>query len=384
MTKLNKAFVWFLMLTKRLLLQWGFVVMLCAIPVIVMLTNAAMGEDSGIVHIVLSYEQKDEAVDRIISNLMNEDGVIRFSVEENPEIAREGVREYKYDAAWIFPGEYIKKMDEYITSGKDEFIRIIEREETIPLKIANEKLFAAIYSDFSYSIYKNFTYKELVSENVVPESELRDAYDSMPRSRDIIKIEKLDSTVTNPETMNYLNVPIRGILSLLVVLCTLTGAMYFLKDTKEGKYDWMPYKRRVLPAWASCFSAALLSCITMLITILASGLGTGILNELLPTVLFAVMTAGFGTLLSFIVRSPGRLGALIPGIIIVMLVLSPIFFNLKVMAPISRMLPTFYYLYSVYNHTYLMYSCLYCVIIYGVVIVLNYFASNLKENKSII
>ena len=384
MTKLNKAFVWFLMLTKRLLLQWGFVVLLCSIPIIVSLTNIAMKEDSGIMHVALSYEHKDEAVDQVISRLTSEDGVMRFSVLDDPEMARRGVKEHKYDAAWIFSGDYKKNLDYYIGTDEKAFITVIQREENIPLQISREKLFAAIYTDFSYSVYKNFMYKEIVSENAVPESELKNTYDRMPRSRDIIRIEKLDSNVENPETINYLNVPIRGILSLLVVLCTLAGAMYFLKDTKEGKFDWMPYKRRAIPAWASCFSAALLSGIIMLITLQVSGIGTGVLNELLPTFLFLIAVSGFGTLLCFIVRSPGRLGALIPGIIIVMLVLSPIFFNLKVLAPISRMLPTYYYLYSVYNHTYLIYTCIYCAVVYGLVIIVNYFASNLKGNKSII
>lgn len=386
MTKFNRALVWFLMLTKRLILQWSFIIMLCAIPVVVSLTNVIVSDDdTGILHIALSYEEEDETVDKIIKKLMDEDSVIQYSLVPSVEEARQGVKNQTYDVAWIFPGDFKEKMDEYIKSYNGEpFIEIFLREETIPMRVAKQKLFAAVYSEFSYSIFKNFIYEEIVSEEVVPEQELMDTYSRMPRGQDIIEIEKLNAKVKKNETSNYLNAPIRGLLSLIVMLCTLTGAMYYLKDMQEGKYDWLPYRKRILPAWASCFAGSTLACVTMLIAVMVSGIGIGFLNEIVPTILFAIAAAGFGTVFCIIIRSPGKLGALIPGILIVMLALSPIFFNVRAIMEVSYMLPTYHYLYAVHNKNYYLYLMLYCVIVYAVIFVLNILVSNIKSNKSIL
>jgi len=386
MTKLKRALVWFLMLTKRLVLQWGFVIMLCAIPIVVSLTNVLVSDDdNGILHIALSYEEKDEAVEKVITKLMEEDSVIQYKLVPTPDEARLGVKNNTYDVAWIFPKDFKEKLDAFIKSDNEEpFIEIFLREETIPIRIAKQKLFSAIYSDFSYSIYKNFVYEVLVTDEQVSEEEVLETYSRMPREQDIIEVEKLNAKVKKDESSNYLNAPIRGLLSLIVMLCTLTGAMYYLKDMQEGKYDWLPYRKRILPAWASCLAGSSLACLTMLVAVLISGIGTGFLNEILPTILFALAAAGFGTVFCIIVRSPGKLGALIPGIIIVMLALSPIFFNVRSMLAISYMLPTYHYLYAIHNVNYFWYYILYCIAVYAVVFVLNMLVSNIKGNKSIL
>jgi len=385
MSQLRKAFVWFYMLGKRLLHQWGFVVLLCAIPIIVTVTNVAMSQDSGVLRVVLCNENKDPAAEEIIEKLMEEDSVILFSTVATPDEAVKAVESHKFDAAWIFPDNFSEKLDDYMGKRSSEpFVRVVEREENISLRIAKEKLFGAIYPEVSYSLYKNYVYSEIVSEDDIPESAIKSKYDSMPRSKDIIKLEKLNGEKESANKINYLNSPIRGILSLIVVLCSLTAAMYFLKDQSEGKFDWMPYRKRIIPALASCLSASLLSSIAVFLAIQFSGISTGFFNEIIPTILFIIGTAGFCTILCTFVRSPGKLGALIPGIIIIMLALSPIFFNLKVLRPVRLMLPTYYYLQAIYNVKYYLYFAFYCVAVYGIAFILNMIFSNIKNKKFVI
>lgn len=385
MSQLRKGFVWFYMLSKRLLHQWGFVILLCAIPIIVFATNTAMLQESGVLRIALCNEAGDELAEKVVKKLLEEDSVILFSRVENPEVAKKGVEKHIYDSAWIFPEDFSEKLDGFVGGRtKKPFVQVFEREDNISLRISKEKLFGAIYSEVSYSTFKNFVYSELVTENDISEAELRTRYDEMPRGRDIIQIEKLNNEKKSVGDVNYLNSPIRGILSLIVVLCALTAAMYFLKDQAEGKFDWMPYKKRIIPALASCFSAALLSSVAVFLAIQFSGISTGFCNEIIPTVLFVVGTAGFCVILCTLVRSPGKLGALVPGILIVMLVLSPIFFNLKVLRPIRLMLPTYYYLKAVYNPKYCYYFIMYIIAVYGSAFILNMIFSNIKNKKFVI
>ena len=175
----------------------------------------------------------------------------------------------------------------------------------------------------------------------------------------------------NNENINYLNAPIRGMLSLLVILATLAAGMYFLADQEEGRYDWMSYEKRLRPAFGSCFAAATLSGIAVLVAVMLSGIRTAIWIELIAMMLFILSATGFGFLMATIFRSPGKLGASLPFFIISMLALCPIFFNVKMLPAIRLLLPPTYYLRSVYEPRYLGYAVVYTVSVYALTFVVN-------------
>ena len=383
MNKLSKYLIWFYMLTKRLLRQWSFVLLLCLIPCSILLTNIAMSEESGVVHILLCAEGNDAKTKEIIDNLINDDSIIRFSLCESPEEAEKIVANHKADAAWIFADDFTKKIDEYVKkSDIDEpFIRIIESESTIFSKIAKEKLFGEIYDSISYSIYENFVYSNIVSEEKVPQATLEKYYNKMQKGKDIVEIEHLNAT-PNDNKVTYLTAPIRGILALMVVLCTLTSAMIFLREQSQGKFSWLPVRKRIIPAIASCFSAACLSALAAFITIQFSDISTSIGKEFFSMLLYILSVTGFCTVLLTFFKSSGKFGATIPGIIIVMLVLSPIFFNIKVLRPVRLMLPTHYYINSIYETTYYFYTLIYCFVIYTIAIISNYILAERKNDDS--
>ncbi len=384
MTRIRKYFVWFFMLSKRLLHQWSFIVLLCMIPIIVPLTNIAMSQESGVVRIALCHEGDDASASKIISSLMDYDGIILFSTTDSEEEAREDVSNHTVDAAWIFPGSFSEKLDAFTAYKSTEpFVEVIEREPSLSVSLAREMLFGAIYKDVSFSIYKNFSYSEIVKEDVVSESVVKQYYDVLHRRGDIISIEKLNSGKTTKKESNYLTAPIRGILALMILLCTLTAAMHFLKEQSEGRFDWLPMKRRLAPALASCLSAACLSAATVLLTIHFSNISTGFINELISILLYVASCTGFCMVLSILFRSPGRFGALIPGLILITLVLSPIFFNMKILRPIQLMLPAHYYLNSVYNVKYYLYTIYYCIVTYALGFLLNAVLANRKYHKSV-
>ena len=386
MRRFRKYFVWFYMLCKRILHKWSFILLLCLVPIIIPITDVAMTQESGIVRVILCNEGADAAAEKIIRSLIEDDSVIMFSTADSVSSAEEAVREHRADTAWIFPSNFSKILDRYIAGDSIEpFVRIAERESNIPVRIAREKLFGAIYSNISYSIYKNFSYDELVSIETVSETTIKEYYDSVKRKNNIIQIEKLHSEENQKNVEpNYLTAPIRGILSLLVMLCTITGTMYFLQDQLKGRFDWLPTKKRIVPAFATCLSAACLSGLAVFVAILCSNFSTGIIRELMSMLLFIIAATGFCTLLCLLFRSPGKLAALIPGIIISMLILSPIFFNVKVLRPIRLMLPTYYYLHSIYNTSYYFYTLIYIAFVYLLIMSVNSWFINRKLNKSLI
>lgn len=390
MNRLYKYIIWFYMLTKRLLRQWSFIILLLLIPCSIFLISVVASRDSGVVHIMLCNRDDDEIASRIVTDLMKDDSVIRFSSCNSEKVARESVAYNKVDAAWIFPSDFSEKSREYISSNiNDEpFVKIIERESSMTLQIAKEKLFGELYKDFSYLIYENFAYSELFSpaniENNVANDISREHYNSLEKGAQIVEVERLGKSPSADKTSNYLTAPIRGILSLMVLLCTLASMLYFLKEQAQGKFSWLPTSRRIVPALASCFSAAALSSVAMFITIKFTGMSTSLLSELFALLLYCISLAGFCVAVSQFFRSPGKFGAIIPALLIITLALSPIFFNMKILRPVRLLLPTYYYLHSIYNPKYFVYTLFYCFGTYTFCIILNLFLSRKKSFDSII
>ena len=183
---------------------------------------------------------------------------------------------------------------------------------------------------------------------------------------------------------NFLTGPVRGLLSLILVLTVLAASMYFLKDQEEGKYDWLPSYKRILPAFALCLSSVTFTGSAIFVGLLVSGVYVGFFREIFLMVLFIFATTGFGLVFCIVFRSYGKLGAAIPGILVSMLALSPIFFNLSILRPIRLLIPTHYYLYAIHNSKYYMYMIYYCIFIYSASFILNYlFSRNEKRNTTI-
>lgn len=387
MTTIHKSLMWFYMLTKRLLRQWSFLLLLCLIPLATFGASLAMQQESGVMHILLCHEARDESAARIIDGLLNDGSIISFTSCGSIQEAEQLVAAQYADAAWIFPADFSERMDAFVSESisPEPFIRIVQAEDSMTLRIAQQKLFGAMAREFSFSNYKTFAYSNIVKEETVSLETLESYYDGRKLRGDIVRIRRLDSEVeVDVGNMNYLTAPIRGLLSLLVVLCTLAAAMYFLKEQSEGKFSWLPVNKRIIPALASCFSAALLSGTAVFIALQLVGISVQPAYEACCMLAFVLAATGFCSVFCVVFRSAGKVGALLPGLLIVMLALSPIFFHVKVLKPVRMLLPTVYYLESIYNTRYLLYAAIYCLVTGALSVVLNIMITRQRQPNSLI
>ena len=355
----KKLSLWYLMLTKRLFCKFSFVILLCCIPIMILVTNYAMSGESGVLTVMLCSEDKYSGAEEIINSLLNEDSVILFKYSDNPQSAIDEVKQHKADAVWCFEDDFSKKITAYATHKSTQpIVKVYEREDSIPLQLSKEKLYGAIYSSFSYEVYKNFVYSELVDVNQLSEKEL-EAYFNGTKTRDyIVELEKREVASTN-KNAGYLLAPLRGIMALLVVLCGLAAAMYYLKDKREGKFDWMPYSKRIIPAFAQCLAAVVPAGVAVLASIYIGGIARDVISEFISMLLFVTAVSGFCLVMCIIFKSSG-----------IMLAFSPVFFNLNMLKPLSLMLPTYHYLMAVYSGAYTEFL-IYIVCVYGFALLLN-------------
>lgn len=364
---IKKFLLWYWFSMKRLLFKPSFVILLCLVPVLLPIGKATMTEDSGVLTVALSSENGDTVSEQIISKLMKKDSMIRFKKYETDAI--KAVENGEVEAAWIFKSDIGDRIDKY-TSKKSlqPIVEVYVREDNISQKISREVLFEALYSNISQSIYRNYT-KSNISPNV-SDGDLEAFYNSK-RLRDIVEIKHLNSE-TPVAKSNYLTAPLRGFLSLLVLLCTLAAAMYFLDDEKNGKYDWLSLARRAAPALALCLAAATLCSMAVFAALFISGIFAGFVTELVNIFMLAVSASGFALIFCLIFPSSEKLGACIPGILVSGMVLSPIFFNLKILKPLRLLFPTHYYLYSVSDAGYMFWFAVYIVAVYAIAFIINF------------
>ena len=203
------------------------------------------------------------------------------------------------------------------------------------------------------------------------EDEVRSIYEEMPRNEDIIEIKVLNSK-NAAVTDEFLTGPVRGIMSVILVLAALAGAMYFLKDKAQGKYDWLSFRGKMAPAFASCFTASFFAGVAVCVSICVSPFSSGILRESLRMLLLLIASAGFALNFCVIFKSYGKLGAVIPCLMLALIILSPIFINLGSLKVFQLLIPTYYYLKIEFDKMYILYMLIYIIGVYLSAILLNY------------
>lgn len=371
MNLLKKCSVWYFMCSKRLLHKLSFIVILCLIPVIIPATKLAMSGESGILRVAVASQDNSPAAKRAIEKIRNSDSIIQFVICDTESDATEMVLAHKADAAWIYKDNTEERITGFIKKeSKEPFLKVIEREENVILQMSREMFYETIFDEVSFSLYSNYAHENLKLGDKISQEELRANYFEREKGRSIIEMTKLSSDA--PVSQNHLISPIRGILSVLLILSGLAAAMYFLKDNSAGKFAWLSPSKRILPAFANCFSSCVFSGTAILVSLLIGGFSVGFLRELFSMILFIVAVSVFSTFFCVLFKSYGKLGAVIPGITVMSMVLSPIFFNVSFFPILRFLLPTHYYLYSVYDSSYYLYFIIYSLLILASVLILNH------------
>ena len=141
----------------------------------------------------------------------------------------------------------------------------------------------------------------------------------------------------------------RGLLALLLILTGLASAMYYYEEERRETFLRLHKPlRRFLPLLFHL--AALLPVgLVMLLALRAAGLLIDWPRELGVMLLYCASAAAFCELLRKLCRGETRLGALIPVLMAVMLALCPVFFDLKRLDALRRLLPPYYYLNAVHS-----------------------------------
>lgn len=354
---------WFLLLTKRLYKKASFIAILALIPILVLGLGIVAKQDSGFVTIALSQKDaSDKISNEIIDELIGDSGLLRFVEYDTPQQAIESVRYGKSDSAWVFLDNIDERIKKFADSksNEDAIAHVVEREQNVLLRISHEKLSNVLYKYAAKDLYLSYTRTNISQLDSLSDSELLSYYNNFFATDELFEFAYPASTGGGQvKQVNYLVAPVRGILSVLVVLGAMASAMFFIRDEKRGTFAWVPESRKIYVEFICQIIAGINLCAAMLISLWAAELAVSWLREVAILVLYAIAVALFGVLLRNLLNNTKILGALIPLFVTVMIAICPVFFEFKQLRALQMLFPPTYYINAVNNTNYIKYMVVY-------------------------
>ena len=366
MKKLRDLLLWLLLLTKRLYKKPAFWAILIIIPVVIFAYGLIAQEDSGMITIVLSAENRDDPfANALIDELKDSSSVIRFLEEEDPAVAEEMVYNGAADGAWIILLSAREDLYAFVKgqyTGKG-FVRIVVREETVPLLLANEKLSGQLFVRSAKACFLQHLRGDAALDGLT-DTEIMGYFDSLSIEEDLFSYSYITRSKNNENAKNYLLMPVRGILSILVVIGAMAAAMFYIADDSAGLFSWISLRRKPYVEFGCQIIALGNIMAVILIAIIAAGLHVQILKELLVSAMYVLGCAVFGQFIRMLCRTERCIGMIMPLLAVVMLVVCPVFISLPGLGVIQMLFPPSYYLNAIYNNAYLGYFALYTLILW--------------------
>ena len=368
MKKLKRMFMWPLMLSKRLYKKKTFIFILVLIPLLVVLFSTMAGEDSGVVTIVLAREDPEDPISsQIVQELTHQSPVIRYIEAATPERAVELVRTGQADGAWIFPDELQKHIDDFAAgkSSADGVIRVVEREGNVVLNLTHERLSGIIFEYCARSLYLSELREQAPEMEALSDQELLKYYEQAGPPEKLFSFVDIDGAdVAN--TTSYLTSPLRGILAVVAVLCCIVTGMYYQEDLERGNFAWLPEKHRGMAEIGYQMVSAVNILAAVLLALVLSGSSAAWWKEALLFLLYSLCCALFGGCMRVLFGGKRLLGALIPVLSVIMLVICPVFFDFFVARQLQFIFPPTYYIVGVYHNRYILYLALYDLVLLGI------------------
>ena len=362
-----KLVMWFLLLSKRLYKKLTFLAILLLIPVLVLAYNAAAQDDSGMITVVLAQKESDPLAQKIIENLDASSQLIRYDICQDAETAQALVEGGKADMAWIFEGNLEARLADFMAQPKEKnaLVTVFLREDDVTLRLAREKLSGALYQALSQRLYITYVRENVPELAVMDDAALMEYYNTHEIASDLFTFDETDNAMVSVQTVHYLTAPVRGLLAVVIALCSLATAMYYIQDSRHGTFSWV--STRALPAVElGCQLVSLVNVTAVVMLALALAGHTGqFLPELGGAVLYCLCCASFSMLLRRLCGTVKVLGTLLPLLVVIMLAVCPVFFDFGTLRSLQYALPPTYFINAVYNVKYMLYMGIYTGVCFG-------------------
>ena len=201
--------------------------------------------------------------------------------------------------------------------------------------------------------------------DVYSDDELLAFYDDALIGDQLFSFTNAEGDTQDTTQYNYLLTPLRGLLGIIIVLCGLATAMYYIKDNSAGMFAYLSVSRKSI-AEAGYQAVSLLNIsLVGLGSLLAVGLSVDFVRELLLTLGYIICTLSFCLLIRVICGGLRGLGTAMVLLVVLMIAVCPVFYDLAMLRDVQYLLPPTYFVNAAYTDSYMLYMFLYSGVCFG-------------------
>lgn len=335
----NRFFTWYFLFVKRLFKIPSFIVILLLLPCIMFAGRFLSSKDSGILRVGIYVNDSDRLSRNIIEELSDEESLFHFQKVKSEEDGKALLAQNKVDAVWIFPDSLEKELEKLaIKQTIKPVIKVYEREESTALIFLREVFCAKIFPDFSYKAYSHYVTDIIGLDDISPQS-LEKNYQKYSEKIELFNVESDSSS-----SFDYLRSPLRGLVALWLVLCGLAASLYYLNDREKNTFIKLPAKYYDQLSIFSHFVVVSIASFAAFAAVLISGNYNSISYEIIGIILLSFDAVLFCFIISSLCPKKEILAFLLPVILLLMLVICPVFIDLRFFNFLKFIFPIFYYI----------------------------------------
>jgi ABC-2 type transport system permease protein len=368
------------LLNKRLLKNTSFLRVLLLIPLFTFAMMMIAEQEKGILTIAFCDEEQSSRSQNVLEHLQQTERVVRYEIYDDRESACAAVSSKKVDAAWILEPDFTERMYAFTSStgNRKPPVMIVEREDTILLKLSKERLYSGLYSLLSESMIDNYFSERLETQGVDAEKS-NEVFSKIQETiasgfTPLFVHHYLDSGKVPSATAedDYLLMPIRGFLSVVIVVIGCAAGFIFLDDRERKLTTRFSDGHTLFFIYSYLLPAIIDGAMGMFLAISISGIFTSIFRELAALLLFVASCTAFCCFLCCLCFDTRMFSALLPILIVCMLLQCPVFFSLSKYQPLGIFFPSWYYLKSIHNESIFQAELLYTAVLIILTILLRW------------
>lgn len=356
--------LWFRLWTKRLFFHPFFLFTLFLLPAVTFFIQASEFSKDAILRIALCIDGKDpdsvaERFQKELSGLS--DRTVEFYFVPEKDMVYSDVAEQKAVSGYILSADLKKNIEAY-TNEQKPFITTVQQDGEMSNKLINEILLSKLYRTHAFMLLRNFLSKK--SENI-DLSFIQERFRSYQRQELLFRFEYADGTENKllQQSTGLLLMPLRGIISVLVFLSCMTGAITWYEDAQTGFSQTIPETKKKLCLFFSLFIPAFYAGILGIISLSMTDISEKFIHECTSMGGFLFACISLGYFLLSIIKRKEIFFSFLPLLLIGALILCPVFIDLSIYSPALRFMrclfPTHYYLSSLHDHMALFHMLLY-------------------------
>lgn len=356
---MKKILTWILLFQKRILKKPMFQITILLIPILLFLLFTFNKSSDSLVRVAL-ISGNDEYSQNFVKDLLDSSNhVISYYQCYDESQMRKDVLTGKAECGYIMPDDMPRKIAQFSSKKKQGIITAIVKKESISTKIVNEIIYGRLFSERAYPVLKDFINEKQPDRLTSAEDEkMYDAFskyliEPLMFSFEYADGSKNDLLNNDDSSHNYYMLPVRGILSVLILVSSMSGVLMLSNDDRKNTWGFIRLSKRPAFNYFYIFMSILPIVICSLAAIFITGISTNVLNEIRLMVLYTLLLTGFSSLLKALIKNIYVLCSLIPVTVLLSLIICPVFIDIGSIVPQSRFvrlfLPTNYYLDSIYS-----------------------------------